>query len=86
MCTLLNDLISNPMTLASPVPEIQPLILNNNHPALPGFAAGAHWVELVPEAEPVEEPINLSNFHQPTVSAEDAPYLPLKYNYPDKFD
>jgi hypothetical protein len=54
--------------------------------ALPSFAAGAHWVELVPEAEPVEEPINRSNFHQPTVLAEDAPYLPPKYNYPDKFD
>jgi hypothetical protein len=86
---MLHHLLSNPMPMVTaPIEqaavERPPPILNNAAPRLSGFADGAHWVELNPELVPVEEPV--LNFHQPTVSTEDAPYLSPKFNYQEKFD
>jgi hypothetical protein len=87
MCQMLSDIISNPIQITEvPTAPPPPPPAVANHPVLSGFSAGAHWVKLILESEPVMEPMNVSNFHQPTVSADDAPYLPDKYNYQERFD
>jgi hypothetical protein len=79
-------LINNqPMIRNQPMINNQPLV-NNTFPVLPGFAVGSHWVELNRDTVPVEEPRNVSNVHQPTAAPEDAPFLPPKFNYVEKFD
>ena len=47
------------------------------------FAEGAYWRILEPDKDSVKEPVNSSFIkpRAPTISEEDAPFVPVKYNF-----
>ena len=54
---------------------------------LKGFAATARWKPLVPQEVAVPEPQNIvTTLHAPTVSRQDASFLPQKHNFVEVFD
>ena len=54
---------------------------------LKGFAATAWWKPLVPQEVAVPEPENIvRTLHAPTVSRQDASFLPQKHNLVEVFD
>ena len=54
---------------------------------LNGFAATARWKPLVPQEVAVLEPQNIvTTLHAPTVSRQDASFLPQKHNFVEVFD
>ena len=54
---------------------------------LKGFAATAQWKPLVPQEVAVPEPENIvTTLHAPTVSRQDASFLPQKHNFAEVFD
>ena len=54
---------------------------------LKGFAATAQWKPLVPQEVAVPKPENIvRTLHAPTVSRQDASFLPQKHNFVEVFD
>ena len=54
---------------------------------LKGFAATAQWKPLVPQEVAVPKPENIvTTLHAPTVSRQDASFLPQKHNFAEVFD
>ena len=54
---------------------------------LKGFTATARWKPLVPQEVAVPEPQNIvTTLHAPTVSRQDASFLPQKHNFVEVFD
>ena len=54
---------------------------------LKGFAATAQWKPLVPQEVAVPEPENIvRTLHAPTVSRQDASFLPQKHNFAEVLD
>jgi hypothetical protein len=46
-----------------------------------GYQPGTYWKGLEPAKEPVEEPDNPTHFHAPTIPADEADVVPVKFNF-----